>query len=191
MSPTVKALIAVFIVAGVLGFGWWRYSDFLNQGKKAPVSAQILNKLEKEGFPDFELTEIITKKTYRLSDFKDKLVILNFWASWCDPCIAEFPSLYQLLSKYPNDLVLLAVSADFEEADIHNFLKTFKYTGKNIHVFWDKDYVLAKQFGTEKLPESYIIAKDRTLIRKVSGVDDWSTPDAMEYFQHLIEQSKQ
>jgi cytochrome c biogenesis protein CcmG/thiol:disulfide interchange protein DsbE len=189
MSSQAKGLVAVLIVSGLLGLAWFKYSEFLNQGRSAPISAKKLNELEANGVPDFNL-KTIDGVDVSLSNFRDKLVILNFWASWCNPCVDEFPSLMKLIDRFKGEIVLIALSADYEEKDIRTFLKAFKVQSQNIYVIWDKDYAVAKQFGTAKLPESYVIGYRGQLIRKISGVDDWSTPEAYEYFTQLLETKK-
>jgi thiol-disulfide isomerase/thioredoxin len=158
----------------------------LNQGRRPPPETQILNEIDKNGIPDFVLKDLagldISPK-----NFAGKLVVINFWASWCDPCVAEFPSLMKLLEKYKGDVVLLAISADYERKDIDSFLKAFKVNSPNLHVMWDKDFEVAKKFGTSRLPESYILGRDGRLIRKVAGVDDWASKDAFEFFKELID----
>lgn len=81
---------------------------------------------------------------------------------------------------------MLAISGDYEEPDIKTFIKAFKVYDPNIYVMWDKDQEVAKKFGTFKLPESYLIGRKGELIRKVSGVEDWATPEAMAFFDGLI-----
>jgi thiol-disulfide isomerase/thioredoxin len=189
IPPQIKAAMVVLVLAIVLGLGWAKYSDFLNQGRKAPEGAAILNKIEKEGLPEFSIKDIYGVEL-NSKGYAGKIIILNFWASWCDPCVAEFPSLMKLIEKFKGDVVLFAISADHEEKDIHTFLKVFKVNSPNIRVAWDKDYRIAKLFGTYRLPESYIIGRDGKLIRKVAGVDDWATADAFEYFEHLLGREK-
>lgn len=184
-----RALMIGVLAAGVLAVAlvglWMRYSDFLHRGSQPPASAKILNQLEEDGVPDFSL-ETMDGKLLSLSDFRGKLVILNFWASWCEPCIREFPSMLRLLEKFNGRVVLLAVSADYERQDIQNFLKAFKASSSHLYVMWDKDQSVAKAYGTFTLPESYIISQDGKLIRKISGIEEWDTPDAIEYFQTLL-----
>lgn len=184
MNPAVKGLLVVLGISAALLFGWLKYSDFLARGQKPPKSSQILNEMEKSGAPDFELVDI-EGKTVKLSDYRGKLVLINFWASWCEPCITEFPSILKLIEAMKGELILLAVSADYEREDIEPFLKAFDVEGPHIKVMWDQDQVVAKKFGTFKLPESYIIGKEGELIRKVAGVEDWASPEALEYFNEL------
>lgn len=189
LKPVHRAMAMVIAFAFVLGMAWFKYYDFLSQGQSPPEAAVKLNSIEKDGVPKFSLPSI-DGRTISLEAYAGKLVILNFWASWCDPCIAEFPSLIKLIEKFKGEVVLLAISADHEESDIMIFLKVFKVNNPNIHIAWDKGYSVASLFGTSRLPESYIISRDGKLIRKVAGVDDWSTPEAFEYFEHLLSQKK-
>lgn len=184
MKPALKGLLVVLAISAALLAGWLKYSDFLARGQKPPKASQILNEMEKSGVPDFSLTDI-QEKEIKLTDYRGKIVLLNFWASWCEPCIKEFPSMIKLIKEMQGDVILLAVSADYERGDIDPFLKAFNVNDENIKVMWDKDQNVAKQYGTFKLPESYIIGKNGELIRKVAGVEDWATPEALEYFKGL------
>jgi cytochrome c biogenesis protein CcmG/thiol:disulfide interchange protein DsbE len=181
----IKALIAVILVGSVMWFFWSKYSDFLYRGQLPTPATQILNKMEESGVPDFTINDIHQNEV-KLSQFKDSIVILNFWASWCDPCIEEFPSLLQLIDKYNGKVKLIAISADNNVDDLNNFLKAFKAESPNLIVAWDKDQIVAKKYGTTVLPESYILGLDNKLIRKVAGVEDWSSPYAIEFFDNLI-----
>lgn len=185
IPPVIKSLIVVIIMSMGFYWAWKSYDDFLSQGQKPPESAVILNEIEKNGVPNFSVVDL-NGRSVTLDQFLGKIVILNFWASWCDPCIAEFPSLLKLLENQKGKVVLMAVSADYERADIDNFLKVFKVNSPHLIIAWDKDLVLAKKFGTFKLPESYIIGTKGELIRKVAGVDDWATKEAFEYFEGLL-----
>lgn len=164
---------------------WSKYREFLSRGREAPASAVQLNNLVRDGFPKISLSEL-DGRDVRLENYLGKVVILNFWASWCDPCVAEFPSLVKLIDRFKGEVHLIAVSADYERKDIESFLKMFKANLPAIHVVWDRDLKLANQLGTNKLPESYIIGKDGHLVRKVAGVDDWSNASAIEFFESLV-----
>lgn len=187
LSPKAKAFAAVLISSAVLFFGWSKYYDFLNRGRRPPESHLILNEIEKKGVPAV-VTKTIDGRDITLDEFKGKIVILNFWASWCEPCVAEFPSLQNLIREFKGEIIMLAISGDFEETDIRVFLKAFKVQDPHIHVIWDQNQKIAKEFGTFKLPESYVIGKGGELIRKISGVDKWDTPEALAFFKSLVEE---
>jgi len=188
LTPVFKATLVVLVIAGVLFFLWDEYSDFLQQGRRPPEAALILNKIKQDGVPSFSLPDLQGQQV-TLEQFAGKIVVLNFWASWCDPCIAEFPSLIKLVERYKGDVVLVAISADYEREDIDVFLKAFIIKNPHVYIMWDKDLVVAKKYGTYRLPESYIIGRKGELIRKVAGVDDWASKDAFEYFDHLLDQT--
>jgi thiol-disulfide isomerase/thioredoxin len=189
MSPVMRGLLVAGIITAVLATLWLKYSDFLSRGQAVPESTRILNELEAEGVPDFTLKNV-KGQPVSLKDFRGKLVLLNFWASWCEPCIQEFPSMLKLIDTMKGDVQLLAVSADYEEKDIEPFLKAFKVENPSIHIMWDRDQTVARSFGTFKLPESYIIDRNGRLIRKIAGVEDWATEDAKAFFNQLISQAE-
>lgn len=186
MKHALKGLIVVGVLAGLLYSGWAVYRDFLTQGQKPPEGTLKLNQMDKAGVPDFSIKDI-KGSSFSLSQFDDKIVIVNFWASWCEPCVKEFPSLIRLLEKYKDDVVLLAISADYTKEDLLGFAKAFKVLDiPNFIVAWDKDQKVAAKYGTAVLPESYIVGKNRELVRKVAGVEEWDSPDAMRFFEEVI-----
>lgn len=122
--------------------------------------------------------------TVNLKDYKGKTILLNFWATWCAPCIAEFPSLVELAHRNPDDLVLLAVSVDETPENIPAFLKRFapeiqdKAKAPNIVIGLDPQKKIAQDlFGTILFPETFIIGPDLTIRRKIAGDIDWTGPD--------------
>lgn len=187
MKHILWGLIACSLVSAVMAFGWMRYKEFLTQGMRPTESTLKLNKMADTGVPHFEMQDI-SGKTVKLTDFSDKVVILNFWASWCAPCVKEFPSMIRLLKQFPDDVVLLAVSHDKTEDDLMSFLNAFDVKEVlNFIVIWDKSTNLAKEYGTEVLPESYILRPGLKLERKVAGVEEWDQPLAIQYFQSLVD----
>lgn len=190
MNHALKGLLVVAILAALLFAGWKVYEEKLTQGMRPPVGTQILNEMEKTGVPAFSAEDIYGNPV-SLSDFNDKVVIVNFWASWCKPCVKEFPSLIRMLETYSDEVVLLAISADKTHEDLMGFVKAFNVKAvNNFVVIWDKDQEIALKYGTAILPESYIVGKDRKLIRKVAGVEEWDSPLALEFFKQVIELNK-
>jgi cytochrome c biogenesis protein CcmG, thiol:disulfide interchange protein DsbE len=181
-----RALGVVAILLALLAIPLSMYWDFLTRGMSPPPSTQIVTDMEKNGIPDFTLPDV-NGKPVTLSMITDKrIVVVNFWASWCGPCVKEFPSLKRLVEKMDGKLVVLAISNDHEKADLDSFLKSFGPSPHDFIVLWDKDKKVSDLYGTEVLPESYIVGPNRKLIRKVAGVDDWSAPHALEFFQELV-----
>jgi thiol-disulfide isomerase/thioredoxin len=185
MKSYIYGIVAVVITAAFLYLGWAKYEDFLYQGRRPPESVTQLLTIEQSGLPELTFTDLSGNQIELLS-FKDRILIVNFWASWCEPCVKEFPSLMELVARYKGKLVLLAISGDYEKDDIDAFLKAFSVSSPNVIVAWDKDQAIAKRFGTFKLPESFIFAKGGEFIRKIVGVDDWATPEAFSFFDDLV-----
>ena len=131
--------------------------------------------------PDFTF-KTLEGKTRDLSELKGKTVILNFWATWCPPCIKEFPELLELAAKYPGEIVLLAVSVDESPEQIDRFIErlpgpSIKMVGlPNVLIATDPDKKIAQDvFGTVKYPETFIIGPDLAIRHKITGVIDWKS----------------
>jgi cytochrome c biogenesis protein CcmG/thiol:disulfide interchange protein DsbE len=180
----IKALIAILVVIVVIGFWFSRNREKLTYQER-PTSYSVLDRMEKEGVPSFELPRL-DGKNFSLTDVKGKLAIVNFWASWCNPCVQEFPSFIKLIQHFKGDVVLIAISNDESRPDIDTFLKAMHVPKENIQILWDKDRTVANLYGVAQLPESFLIGKDGKLIRKIVGIDNWATADAIGYFQDIL-----
>ncbi len=144
----------------------------------------FIDYLEHEGAVDFPMKTIDGKELSFFS-LKDKIVILSFWASWCGPCVEEFPSMVSLLKQFPDQVVMVAVSSDYVLEDINIFFDTLKLPKdlSNLHVVWDVNHEISQKYQVQKLPESFIIGKDMKLIRKVVGSINWADEDALNFFK--------
>ena len=188
MNVYVKGgLGAAFLILGLVA-AWFAYAPLLAANRN-PEQFELIARMEKDGAPDFELNDLDGRKV-RLSSLRGKVVIVNFWASWCNPCVEEFPSLIKLVEHFKGAVALIAVSNDEDVADIRTFLSAFgmksfdKLPGARI--VWDKGRNLADRWGVSKIPESYLLGKDGKLVRKVMGTENWATDGAFGYFEDLI-----
>lgn len=131
--------------------------------------------------PNFTVQDADRKLT--LSDYHGKIVVLNFWATWCPPCVEEMPSLLQMQQrlKYKN-VVVLAVSLDEDEGAYHKFLKDH---GVNLITVRDPDLKSSELYGTFKYPETYIIDRNGVLQRKFIGAVDWNQPEVVDFLTKL------
>ncbi|HMB15589.1 MAG TPA: TlpA disulfide reductase family protein [Pelovirga sp.] len=134
--------------------------------------------------PDFTLEDTKGNKV-TLSSLRGKVVMVNFWATWCPPCKEEMPSM-ERLNKFMSDedFVMLAINADDNGREVvPDFLK------KNPHdftVLYDDQGAVKQSYGVYKLPESFIINKDGTIVEKVAGAIDWASPKTVAYIKNLI-----
>jgi len=130
--------------------------------------------------PDFTVEDADRKVS--LHDLKGKIVVLNFWATWCPPCIEEMPSLVKMQKQMKNNVVVLAVSVDDDERSYHNFLKK---NNVDLLTVRDPQQKSNELYGTIKFPETYIIDQSGILRRKFIGAVDWTRPDVIEYLNKL------
>jgi peroxiredoxin len=126
-----------------------------------------------------------------LDQFRGKLVVLNFWATWCPPCVEELPSLERLQTNLRDKgVVVLGVSVDSDANDYRKFLKdhnvdflTVRDPGRQN----EKGVVapVASKYGTYKFPETYIIDRNGVVRRKFIGAVDWNQQEIVEYLTRL------
>ena len=123
--------------------------------------------------------------THHLSDFKGRGMVVNMWATWCAPCVAEMPSL-QTLSKAlaPKDIAVLPLSSDRGGADaVRAWYNTHGITA--LPVLLDPRGALARAFSARGIPTSVIINTSGKIVARLEGAADWSTPDAQALIQKL------
>jgi cytochrome c biogenesis protein CcmG, thiol:disulfide interchange protein DsbE len=131
--------------------------------------------------PDFTVQDSDHKVT--LSEFHGQVVVLNFWATWCPPCVEETPSLVRMQTRLkPKGVVVLAVSIDEDEDAYHKFLKEY---GVNMVTVRDESQKTAKLYGTAGWPESYVIDRQGVIRRKFIGPVDWMSPEVTDYLSKL------
>ena len=138
-----------------------------------------------EEVPDFTFTD--QGREQRLADLRGHVVVLNFWATWCPPCVAEMPSLERIHQRFSGrGLVVLGVSVDADKAEYENFLRTYKITFPN---YRDPGKSIATRYGTFMYPETYIIDRQGRLVRKIIGPLEWDDPQVVEFLTRVLDTS--
>jgi peroxiredoxin len=135
--------------------------------------------------PDFSLTDM-NDKPYRLSDFRGKVVFLNFWATWCKPCREEMPSMEVLNKNFEKDgLIILAVSIDrvTTTKDIPPCVKGMNLTFPVLVDSWGKTDKPYKRMG---VPETFIIDQEGIIREIVIGPRDWTRLDSLQVLTKLL-----
>lgn len=131
--------------------------------------------------PDFTVQDVDRKVS--LDQLRGKIVVLNFWATWCPPCVEEMPSLVQMQQKLRDKGVeVLAVSVDADAGAYQKFLKDH---GVHLLTVRDPDQKANNLYGTFKFPETYIIDRHGIVRRKFIGAVDWNTPEIIDYLSKL------
>lgn len=162
-------------------------------------SSDKVSEFKKNGVPFFEIPQIrwnsnaevqvISKndKQLTLSKLSSQVVLINFWASWCKPCIDEIPSLQKLANSIGDEskFKILAVSVDEDFGRLGRFLKSVPEDSSMV-VGWDGKASLAKKFGVEKLPESFLVDNQGKLIMKIVGYQDWNAKEFRSFLESRL-----
>jgi peroxiredoxin len=131
--------------------------------------------------PEFRI-QADTGRVVSLPNFGGKVLVLNFWASWCPPCVQETPSLSQFARQFADKgVVVLGVSVDQDEQAYRAFLR--KYAPAFLTV---RDSKLHEDFGTFMYPETYIIDARGRVVQKIAEPADWMDPRLTKYVDSLL-----
>jgi thiol-disulfide isomerase/thioredoxin len=179
---------AVIIITGLIIFftGYYLDSQSIPLGfDETPDTTQLV---EME-LPPFNFKDL-NGNDYSISDFKGKIVILNFWASWCGPCLEEFPAILKIVNSYPKEIVLVAISNDESKKDIIKFFKRFDINQKIVNsvlLGYDPNKEISSTiFNVIKLPETFIINRNGKIIRKIVGASLWKDDGLDSFFNKII-----
>jgi cytochrome c biogenesis protein CcmG/thiol:disulfide interchange protein DsbE len=133
------------------------------------------------GSPAREFTLTDGSRTVDLAQFRGRIVILNFWASWCPPCIEELPSLLDLQHHLPQ-VTVLAISEDEDPQLYQQFLVDNQV---DLLTLRDPSARIQLMYGTQKIPESYVIDRNGILRRKFVSAQNWTSPEIVDYLTKL------
>ena len=123
-------------------------------------------------------------RTITPANFGGKLLVLNFWASWCQPCVQEVPSLEVFNRQFaPEGVVVLGVSVDKNENLYRRFLQQFPVT---FQVARDPSWDIAANYGTFQLPETYIIDSSGKVVQKVIAAQNWMNPAFVQSIKKML-----
>jgi peroxiredoxin len=139
--------------------------------------------------PNFSITTT-AGETVGPKNFGGKVLILNFWASWCEPCVEEAPSLNEFAKTFQNaGVVVLGVSVDRNDQQFQNFVKRFDVSYPTAR---DPQENISYRYGTYKIPESYIIVNGK-VVRKYAGLPErdgqpisWMDPELVNFVKSLL-----
>ena len=168
---------AVFLMVAMVGIGSAAAADIL------PVAERNVVKLG-EPAPNFQLRDL-NGRLVTLSDLRGKVVLLNFWATWCGPCRVEMPAMEQLYQMFQRkDFEILAVSTDAQGVAITRpFQQEHHLTFPILH---DADYRVGLTYGARSLPMTFLVDRQGVVRHQVFGARDWGDPEAQQLVQMLM-----
>jgi thiol-disulfide isomerase/thioredoxin len=120
-----------------------------------------------------------------LSDFRGKIVFINFWTTWCLACVIEMPSMEKLHQKFKDkDFVMLAINLQESASKIKQFYKEYKLT---LTTLLDTTGDVGTGFGIRSIPTTYILDKNGRIIGKALGPREWESKESIALFEYLTE----
>jgi len=129
--------------------------------------------------PEFSVSD--GKKSLDLNKLRGRVVVLNFWATSCVPCIEEIPSLAELQRRMPS-IAVVAVSSDEDDTLYRRFLTQYNVDFLTVR---DPSDRIPHMYGTVKIPETYVIDRKGVLRRKFVSAQNWTSPEILEYLNRL------
>lgn len=168
---------------------WWPLALLLSLfmiGACDKTPSPSINPLLTEGqkIPRVVL-EAISDGDAASSALSQKMLVVNFWATWCAPCRREMPGLEQLSKTLDsNNFAVIGLSVDEDVMLASEFIIQNKITFAN---YFDKGGAMAKRLGLLAYPETFVIAPDRTLVRRMTGFHDWSSPEMVNMLEALFQ----
>jgi len=127
-------------------------------------------------------------KVVKSSELAGKVVLVNFWATWCGPCKEEMPSLARLQKQLdPTQFALLTVTTDLQRQGISHFLSQL---GISLPVLFDEDQEVSRSFMVRGLPTTVVIARDGTIAGRAVGPRAWDSPEAVAVMRQVMENGK-
>ncbi len=171
-------LLLVVVVVIIAAAGGWYLS-----GPEKRIKAYGLPTIGSAA-PDFQLVD--TAGAVRsLSAERGKVVLVNFWATWCPPCKAEMPSMEELYRNYGgSNFEILAINVDDDgPAVMPGFLKDNPHT---FPILFDSEFQARTLYGVAMFPETFIVDKNGIIKRKLIGAIDWTSPQMLDYINLLM-----
>jgi len=135
--------------------------------------------------PEFALSDL-SGRAVRLANFQGQVVFLNVWATWCEPCRQEMPSMQELYERLGGPgFEILAVSADQGDGgDVREFVRSL---GLTFPVLRDPEQQIASRYSVTGYPETFVIDRNGTVVEHAIGPHDWSSPVSLTAFRRLVE----
>ena len=146
----------------------------------------VVPEVERHAAPDF-VSENLRGGNTVLADYKGKVVLLNFWATWCRPCRAEMPGMETLWKTYKEQgLVIAAVSVD---EGSRGRIETFsKLLDLSFPILLDPESKVSDLYKVSNMPTSFLIDRNGKIISRIVGTEEWASPEAIQLVEKLLDQ---
>ncbi len=172
-------ILKLFVLFGIPCLGFLYAYQFVGQDREVIVP-----------FKTFKVPETVLSSAFSLQprkiEFKAPITIVNFWASWCPPCVEEFPAMVELQRQLEGTGVeMLFVSVDDNWQAVQKFVKDYNLQIRPDQIFLDSKKLGALTWGSSKFPETYVVRRDGWVLEKIIGAQQWTRPAVIRYFTDL------
>jgi cytochrome c biogenesis protein CcmG/thiol:disulfide interchange protein DsbE len=135
--------------------------------------------------PSFKAVDLATGDSVSLATYRGQVVLLNVWATWCEPCRIEMPSIQRLHDTLGKEgLKIVTVSIDqADSGTVKAFQREF---GLTFTMLQDQSRAIEGIYQTTGVPESFVIDRDGRIVRKINGAHEWDSPADKEMFRRLL-----
>lgn len=180
-----RLALLIFIISISVLYAYWEKKRISSH--TVEKSQELLSKL-----PDISLQTVNEPtKQIQLSNLiadGDELYLFHFWGTWCPPCIAEFPDLLRMANQVKDKKIrFVLVAVNDTKADIDKFLKPYgQFMTDKMLLLLDNSGEYNKSFGAAKVPESFLVDKNGTVLRRFQGAQDWLQPYYVKNFDDLL-----
>ena len=183
-----KSLIALLIVAAGTAI-WWFFAPESSENRASPPLAGSMKNFTPAGDagPAPPLSVLARGgERVALADFRGRTVLVNFWATWCAPCLREMPSLARLQGlRGGADFTVIALSQDLKGWEVvAPFLKAHKLAALPVYV--DQQTAAARAFGIAGLPTSVLLGPDGRALGRLVGHAEWDSKEALALIDHYL-----
>jgi cytochrome c biogenesis protein CcmG, thiol:disulfide interchange protein DsbE len=136
--------------------------------------------------PDFQAVNLRTNHPASLADYAGKVVLINIWATWCEPCRLEMPSMEKLSARLAGaDFRVVAVSVDKDGPDV--VMKFVNDLGLHFDILHDRSGSIQQKLQTTGVPESFVLDRTGVIIKKIIGAERWDSPVNEALIRHLLD----
>jgi len=162
-----------FLAVGLFSF-FFISCNFFKKDNVLLLKSPLQEIIIPEGMKDLE-------KRFSLEKLNNKIVIINFWASWCAPCQEEMPSLLKLVSERSSQITLIAINTDNSEKEMKKFMGLFpNFKGENIYTFYDGGRNWIQTYSVTGFPETFIYDQNHKFLKRYQGAMDFKSSEFLK-----------
>ncbi|MFV8749196.1 TlpA family protein disulfide reductase [Nannocystaceae bacterium ST9] len=178
-SLAIAALAGFVVVGGLLVFGFARALVPAAEAQLGAACRPLAPKPVGVVAPELEL-EDLDGNPVSLADYRGKFLVVNFWATWCEPCTREWPDLAILGERLSerDDVVVLAISVDKQLADIPPYMARMGLSDTDVTILHDTTSVAHESFGSEKIPDTYFVNREGVIESVFVNIRQWGRAPA-------------